>query len=541
MVASLPWLSFLVFFPLVAGALVAMMPRAAERSARLWATLAAAIEFAVSLPLWWRVAPGTPGFQFEESLAWIPAIGARYHLGVDGVSGLLALLTTFMSLVAILSAWTSADKRPREFYAMLLALEAGMLGTFFAVDLLLFYVFWEAMLIPMYLLIGVWGGTRRVYAAVKFFLYTMAGSVLMLVAILSLYQMQKHFSGVPSFDLTAFYAMPIHPSQQLWYFLAFAIAFAIKVPMWPLHTWLPDAHVEAPTAGSVILAAVLLKMGSYGFLRFAMPMFPNALLVCGPWIAWIAIVGIVYGAVVAMVQPDLKKLVAYSSVSHMGFCILGLMAMNAQGFAGSMMTMLNHGVSTGALFLLVGVVYERRHTRAIADFGGLWKVVPVFSVIFLVVTLSSIGLPGTNGFVGEFLVLLGAFKRSFAWAAVAASGVILSACYMLWMFQRVVFGPVTHEENQRLGDVTLREKLVFAPLLLLIFWMGVAPQPFLDRMQPALDRTLELTRQRAVSSATAAGVDLPRTSLWRALGRPTAWVRESPAPALLSESVRSRP
>ena len=514
MVSSMPWLSFLVFFPLAAAALLALMPRGAERSAKLWATLAAAIEFAVSLPLWWRIVPGAPGFQFEEKVAWIPSIGATYHLGVDGVSGLLALLTTFMSLIAIIGAWTSVEKRSREFYALLLALEAGMLGTFFCVDLLLFYVFWEAMLIPMYLLIGVWGGQRRIYAAVKFFLYTMAGSVLMLVAILSLWQVQKQFSGVPSFDLAAFYAMPMHPSQQLWYFLAFAFAFAIKVPMFPLHTWLPDAHVEAPTAGSVILAAVLLKMGTYGFLRFAMPMFPNALLVCGPWIAWIAIAGIIYGALVAMVQPDLKKLVAYSSVSHMGFCMLGLMALNAQGFAGSMLTMLNHGVSTGALFLLVGVIYERRHTRAIADFGGLWKVVPVFSVVFLVVTLSSIGLPGTNGFVGEFLVLLGAFKTSFAWAAVAASGVILSACYMLWMYQRVVFGPVTHEENNRLGDLTLRERLVFAPLLVLIFWMGVAPQPFLDRMQPALDRTLELTKQRAVMSATAAGLELPS-----ALGR----------------------
>ena len=391
--------------------------------------------------------------------------------------------------------------------------------TFFSLDLLLFYVFWEAMLIPMYLLIGVWGGQRRVYAAVKFFLYTMAGSVLMLVAILSLYFTQKQFSGVPSFELEGFYAMPIPPAAQLWYFLAFAFAFAIKVPMWPVHTWLPDAHVEAPTAGSVILAAVLLKMGSYGFIRFAMPMFPNALLQCAPWIAWIAIVGIVYGAVVAMVQPDLKKLVAYSSVSHMGFCMLGLMALNAQGFAGSMMTMLNHGVSTGALFLLVGVVYERRHTRAIADFGGLWKAVPAFSAIFLVVTLSSIGLPGTNGFVGEFLVLLGAFRTKFAWAAVGATGVILSACYMLWMFQRVVFGPITHEENQRLGDLTLRERLVFAPLILLIFWMGVMPQPFLDRMQPALDRTLEITKQRAVKSATMAGLPAPAEPMFQVLAR----------------------
>jgi NADH-quinone oxidoreductase subunit M len=508
-VTSFPYLTFLIFFPLVAAALIALLPRSAERSARLWATVAAAFEFVVSLPLWWRVIPGSPGFQFEEKVAWIPSIGASYHLGVDGVSALLALLTTLITFLAAWSAWNSVEKRAKEFFALVLALEAGMLGTFFCLDVLLFYVFWEAMLIPMYLLIGVWGGQRRVYAAVKFFLYTMAGSVLMLVAILSLWNLQKQVAGVPSFELTAFYALPLKPAEQLWYFLAFAFAFAIKVPMWPVHTWLPDAHVEAPTAGSVILAAVLLKMGTYGFVRFAMPMFPNALEQCAPWIAWISIVGIVYGAVVAMVQPDLKKLVAYSSVSHMGFCMLGLMAMNAQGFAGSMMTMLNHGVSTGALFLLVGVIYERRHTRAIADFGGLWKVLPVFSVIFLIVTLSSIGLPGTNGFVGEFLVLLGAFKTQMWWAVAAASGVILSACYMLWMFQRVVFGPVTHEENRGLADLDLRERLVFAPLLVLIFWMGVMPQPFLDRMQPALDRTIEMTQARARQMSAWAAADAP--------------------------------
>ena len=500
----LPWLTLLVFFPLVAGAALFAVPAAAGRAVQRWATLAAGVELLLSLPLWWRLVPGAPGFQFEERAAWIPAIGAQYHLGVDGVSALLALLTTFMTFVAVLGAWTAVGRRTREFYALLLALEAGMLGTFFSLDLLLFYVFWEAMLIPMYLLIGVWGGTRRIYAAVKFFLYTMAGSVLMLVAILALYFMQKDASGVGTFDLTAFYALRIAPAAQLWLFLAFAIAFAIKVPMFPVHTWLPDAHVEAPTAGSVILAAVLLKMGTYGFVRFALPLFPNALATCGPWIAWIAIGGgIVYGALVAMVQPDLKKLVAYSSVSHMGFCMLGLMALNPQGFAGAMMTMLNHGVSTGALFLVVGVIYERRHTRAIAEFGGLWKAIPVFSAIFLVVMLSSIGLPGTNGFVGEFLVLLGAFRRSVPWAAVAATGVILSACYMLWMFQRVVFGPLVHEENRRLADLSLRERLVFAPLLVLIFWMGVAPQPFLDRMQPALDRTLALTAQRAQAALQA--------------------------------------
>jgi len=506
---NVPWLSLLVFFPLVAAALLLIMPRGAERSVRIWATLAAIAEFAFSLPLWWRVQPGEPGYQFVEKLSWIPAIGAEYHLGVDGISALLALLTTLTTVLAIAGSWTSVEHRTKEFFALLLALEAGMLGTFFSLDLLLFYVFWEAMLIPMYLLIGVWGGQRRIYAAVKFFLYTMVGSVLMLVALLALYFLHRDATGTASFDLVTLLQMPLEPVRQMWMFLAFALAFAIKVPMFPLHTWLPDAHVEAPTAGSVVLAAVLLKMGTYGFLRFAMPLFPNALEVAAPWIAWIAIVGIIYGALVALVQPDIKKLVAYSSVSHMGFCMLGLMAMNAQGFAGSMMTMLNHGVSTGALFLLVGMIYERRHTRRIADFGGLWNVIPVFSVIFLIVTLSSIGLPATNGFVGEFLVLLGAFRAEPWWAVVAASGVILSACYMLWMYQRVVFGETKHEENRTLQDLGLRERLIFVPLLILIFWMGVAPQPFLDRMQPALDRTLEITRERAARGAALVGSTSP--------------------------------
>jgi NADH-quinone oxidoreductase subunit M len=322
----------------------------------------------------------------------------------------------------------------------------------------------------------------------------------MLVAILWLYFLQRQMTGVSTFALDAFYQMPIAPATQVWLFLAFAIAFAIKVPMFPFHTWLPDAHVEAPTAGSVILAAVLLKMGTYGFVRFAMPLFPQASAQFTPWIVGLALVGIVYGALVAMVQPDLKKLVAYSSVSHLGFVMLGLYAMNAQGFSGAMLQMINHGISTGALFLLVGVVYERRHTRLISDFGGLWKPLPVYGSVFLVVMLSSIGLPGTNGFVGEFLVLLGAFRTNPVWAAIAGTGVILSAVYMLWMFQRVMFGPVTHQENANLKDLSLRERLVFAPLLILIVWLGVMPQPLIDRMQPALDRTLELVHARTIAS-----------------------------------------
>jgi NADH-quinone oxidoreductase subunit M len=502
-VIEFPWLSWLVFFPLLGAVLILLMPAGAERAARRWAITVAFAELAFSLPLWWRLVPGAPGWQFEEKHAWLPSLGASYHLGVDGISALLVLLTTVMTAIAVLGSTRAVEKRTREFYALMLALETGMLGTFMALDLLFFYLFWEAMLIPMYLLIGVWGGPRRVYAAIKFFLYTMAGSVLMLAAILWLYFMQKAATGIPTFELDAYYSLLIPPGTQVWLFLAFALAFAIKVPMFPFHTWLPDAHVEAPTAGSVILAAVLLKMGTYGFVRFAIPLFPVASAQFAPWIAGLAIVGIVYGALVAMVQPDLKKLVAYSSVSHLGFCMLGLYAMNPQGYSGAMLTMLNHGVSTGALFLLVGVIYERRHTRLIADFGGLWKPLPVFASVFLVVMLSSIGLPGTNGFVGEFLVLLGAFRAKPVWAVLAATGVILSACYMLWMFQRVMFGPVSHPENEKLSDLSLRERLVFAPLLLLIVWMGVMPQPFIDRIQPALDRALALAQQRAAMRTSA--------------------------------------
>jgi NADH-quinone oxidoreductase subunit M len=494
------WLSWIVFFPLIGAVVLLALPAAAARAIRAVATVVALAEVALTLPLWWQLDPHAAGFQLVEFRDWIPMWGAHYHLGIDGISALLVLLTTVITAIAVIGAYTAVEKRAREFFALLLALEAGMLGTFLSLDLLLFYVFWEGMLIPMYLLIGVWGGQRRVYAAIKFFLFTMAGSVLMLVAILWLWFHHRAMTGTPSFDLEAMYRLPLAPSAQVWLFLAFALAFAIKVPMFPFHTWLPDAHVEAPTAGSVILAAVLLKMGTYGFLRFAIPLFPNASDRFGPWVVGLAIVGIIYGALVAMVQPDLKKLVAYSSVSHLGFVMLGLYAMNPQGFAGAMLQMLNHGISTGALFLLVGVIYERRHTRLIADFGGLWKPLPVYASIFLVVMLSSIGLPATNGFVGEFLILLGAFRTHWSWAAWAGVGVILSAVYMLWMFMRVMFGPVTHEANRALPDLTLRERLVFAPLLVLIVWMGVMPQPFIDRMQGSLDRMLALSQQRAAAS-----------------------------------------
>ena len=498
---GVPVLTTLIFLPLAGAVVLMFAPRGSERFIRGWATAIAVAEFAFSLLLWRGFHASAPGWQFEEHAAWLPAYGASYHLGIDGISLLLVLLTTLLTALAVLSSFPAIHEKQREYYALLLALETGMLGTFVTLDLLLFYVFWEAMLVPMYFLIGVWGGARRKYAAIKFFLYTMAGSVLMLVAILWLYSLNRQATGTASFDLDTIYRLAIPLGAQTWLFLAFAVAFAIKVPMFPFHTWLPDAHVEAPTAGSVILAAVLLKMGTYGFLRFALPLFPQAADVFTPWIAGLALFGILYGALVALVQPDLKKLVAYSSVSHLGFVMLGMLALNPQGLSGSLLQMLNHGISTGALFLLVGVVYERRHTRLIADFGGLWKPLPVYAAIFLVVMLSSIGLPGTNGFVGEFLVLLGAFRAHTWWGAVAASGVVLSALYMLWMFQRVIFGRVTHAENETLKDLSLRERLVFAPLLVLIFWLGVYPQPFIDRMMPSLDRTTALIAQRRALTA----------------------------------------
>ncbi|MEO6462476.1 MAG: NADH-quinone oxidoreductase subunit M [Candidatus Eisenbacteria bacterium] len=489
-IAGIPILTLLVVLPLVGGLIVALLPKSATGMAKHVALLISLAEFALSLPLFFEYKPAGPAFQFLENVPWIEGLGASWHLGIDGVSMLLILLTTALTSIAILASYQAIHTRERAYYLMLLALEGAMIGTFVALDLLVFYIFWEAMLVPMYLLIGVWGGQERIRAAVKFFLYTMAGSVLMLVAILWLYFLHHAQTGIYTTDLLALYQTNVPLGAQTWMFLAFALAFAIKVPMWPFHTWLPLAHVEAPTAGSVILAAVLLKMGCYGFIRFALPLFPNATYAFAGPICALAVIGIIYGALVAMVQPDLKKLVAYSSVSHLGFCMLGLFAFNATGWAGSILQMLNHGITTGALFLLVGVIYERRHTRLITEFGGLWKVIPVFSIVFLVVMLSSIALPGTNGFVGEFLILLGAFQTQRPWAILAATGVILSACYMLWMYQRVVFGPVTNSDNALLKDLTRREVIVFVPLLALIFWMGLFPNPILSRIGPTIDRQL---------------------------------------------------
>ncbi len=494
--SAMPILTILTFLPLAGVLVLLFVPRQREALIRCFTLVLTLAVFLLSLSLFTTFDGANPGFQFEENRTWIPSAGIGYHLGVDGISLLMVMLTAFLTPLVILSSWRSVTKKVKEYMIMFLVLETAMLGVFLSLDMVLFYLFWEGMLIPMYFIIGVWGGERRLYAAIKFFLFTMFGGVLMLVAILALYFMHGGQNGQYTFDYLALSQMLIASKSQVWLFLAFSIAFAIKVPMFPFHTWLPDAHVEAPTGGSVILAGILLKMGTYGFLRFCIPLFPNAVQQYGWLIMLLAVIGIIYGALVSWVQPDLKKLVAFSSVSHLGFVMLGLFALTLQSVQGGLIQMVNHGLSTGALFLLVGMIYERRHTRLIADFGGLARQMPVFVTFFLIVTLSSIGLPGLNGFVGEFLILIGTFKVNRLLAVLAATGVILSAVYMLTMFQRVNFGKLDKPENQALKDLNGREIATLVPIILLCFWIGLYPSTFLLKSEAAAQKMLDEYRSK---------------------------------------------
>jgi NADH-quinone oxidoreductase subunit M len=502
-------LSALVFVPALGAVLVAVMPREFVKAHKTIALGLSVIVFLLSLLLL-RGFEARAGMQFEVTRPWLPSFGISYHVGIDGLSLWLVLLTTFLTPLALLGSWSSIDRRVREFNVFMLLLEAGMVGVFVSLDLFLFYVFWEAMLIPMYFLIGIWGHERRIYAALKFFLYTMAGSLLMLVAFMVLYRA----AGLGTFDLLQLTRVTLDPTLQMWLFGAFALAFAIKVPMFPFHTWLPDAHVEAPTAGSVILAGVLLKMGVYGFLRLGLPLFPDAALRFAPWIGALAVVGIVYGALLSLVQPDLKKLVAYSSVSHLGFVMLGVAAFTTTGVVGAVYQSLNHGISTGALFFLVGMLYERRHTRLISEFGGLKAVMPWFSALFLWICLSSLAVPGFNGFVGEFLILVGTWPFSPVLASVAVLGIVLAAGYILWMVQRVLYGEVTHPENALLRDLSAREAVILVPLAVLALFMGLASPLFTRTIEPTAAALVQDIRIRAGASGartahTGAGAAAP--------------------------------
>ena len=484
-------LSVVLFTPLVGAILLLLVPRDSENLHRVLGNVFGMLGFVISLPLVWKFSleAAAPRFQFAESADWIPSIGAHYSLGIDGISLLLVMLTTLLGAISILSSWSAIKLRRKEYYILFLLLQTGMLGVFMSLDFFLFYVFWEVMLVPMYFLIGVWGSDRRLYAAIKFFLYTLAGSVVMLLAILALYFKYAALSGVFTFDVQSLLGCvpQLSTVTQVWLFWGFFFAFAIKVPMFPFHTWLPDAHTEAPTAGSVILAGVLLKMGTYGFIRFSLALLPTDPVARHHIVSimvTLSIIGIIYGALVCMMQKDMKRLIAYSSVSHLGFCTLGIFALTPNGLTGSVIQQINHGISTGGLFLIIGMLYERRHTRLISEFGGLATPMPNFSAVYMIMTLSSLGLPLLNGFIGEFTILRGVFEVSFVWAAWASLGIVLGAAYLLWLYQRVIFGSITNPANEHLKDMNAREYATMIPLIVLAFWIGIYPKPLfrvLDR------------------------------------------------------------
>ncbi len=491
---GVPLVSILLALPVVGAILVALLPREREELVKGAAFATTLVVLVLSLPLYFNFQTGVPGFQFEEVAAWIPSLNINYHVGVDGISLFLVLLTTLLSAVAVLSSWRAITEQVKEYMILMLLMETAMLGVFVSLDLFLFYVFWEASIIPMALLIGRWGGERRVYASVKFVLFTVAGSALMLVAAIVLYL----WAGTS--DLTLLLTASIPPWLQIWLFAAFALAFAVKVPLFPLHTWLPAAHVEAPTAGSVILAGVLLKMGSYGYLRFNLPLFPDAVPYFAPWLSILALIGIIYGALVALAQEDVKSLVAYSSVAHMGFIVLGTFALTSQAVSGAVLQMVNHGLSTGALFLLVGVLYERRHTRLLKDYGGIWVKVPIFGSFFIITALSSLGLPGLNGFVGEFTILLGTFRVNTVYAAIGTFGIVLAAWYLLVAVRRTLFGPL-NPANEDLTDMTPREIVVALSVVVFFFVIGLFPNLLFEKINPSVGAVL--SRQVTATTVVA--------------------------------------
>jgi NADH-quinone oxidoreductase subunit M len=527
----MPLLSTILWLPLAAAIVLAFLPKTSETALKGWALFASTAVFILSLGLLRGWDDTQVSFQFVESKAWIPQWGITYGLGVDGITLWLVLLTTFLTPIIFLSQWNSVHKHPKEYFISFLVMETAMIGAFLATDLLLFYIFFELMLLPMYLVIGVWGGKNRIYAAIKFFLFTIAGSLLMLLAIIYLVFQNYHQNGLSTFAITDLYGTQLDPTAQTLLFFAFTLAFAIKVPLFPLHTWLPDAHVEAPTGGSIILAGVMLKMGTYGFLRFVLPFFPESSARWAGLMITLSVIGIIYGALVAWVQPDMKKLVAYSSVSHLGFCVLGIFAMNQTAIEGSILQMVNHGLSTGALFLLVGVVYERRHTRLLADYGGIGRTMPVFTVLFVISVLSSVGLPGLNGFIGEFLILAGSFQTAPVAATIAASGVILAAIYLLWLVQKVFFGPITNEENRNIPDVAWNEMAAMVPLIIMMVWIGVHPNTFLKKMEPSVRHLVSTINGQGVESRTPVLADSGSSGSSEFLGVPRGAEKPAQHPA----------